>query len=208
MAALVWWVLPWVVALPDSLQNPRPVSVKFVTEDGLPLRLLLDSDGQWSGPELALDEMPRALVDATLAAEDQRFFDHGGVDLIAIVRAAKDNAFAGRIVSGASTVHQQLVKISSPRRERNLITKFVEALQARQLAMRLPKETVLAQYLNRVSYGNLFVGCAAACQGYFSKPLADLTAAEAAFLAALSHPLWVSWAGHWPTEASPRHSKA
>ncbi len=185
VAALVWWGLPWVVALPDSLQNPRSVSVKFVTEDGLPLRLLLDGDGQWSGPELALDEMPRALIDATLAAEDQRFFGHGGVDLIAIVRAAKDNAFAGRIVSGASTVHQQLVKISAPRRERNLTTKLVEALQARQLAMRMPKETILAQYLNRVSYGNLFVGCAAACQGYFSKPLADLTAAEAAFLAAL-----------------------
>lgn len=184
-AVAVWWWLPWWVSLPDSLERPRPVSMRFVAEDGTPLRLMLDSEGQWSGPELSFDEIPRSLIDATLAAEDRRFFSHGGVDLIAVVRAAKDNALAGRIVSGASTVHQQLVKISSPRNPRTFRTKVVEALQARQLALRMKKETVLAYYLNRVSYGNLFMGCAAACQGYFSKPLADLTPAEAAFLAAL-----------------------
>lgn len=180
-----WWVLPWCVSLPTALTEARPISARYLAEDGTPLRMLLNRDGEWTGDERSFDEIPRVLAEATLAAEDQRFFKHGGVDLIAIARAARDNWKAGRVVSGASTIHQQLVKISSAKRPRTLWAKVVEALEARRLAMTMDREDVLAAYLNRVPYGNLFTGCAAACEGYFAKPLEDLTAAEAAFLAAL-----------------------
>lgn len=185
VVGFAWWVLPWCVPLPEALEKPTPSSVRFVTEDGSPLRMLRNADGEWKGQELRPNQIPQVLVNATLAAEDQRFFDHGGIDLIAVGRAMRDNLRAGRVVSGASTLHQQLVKITSPTGQRSLWTKAVEALKARRLNMSVSKPVVLAHYLNRVSFGNLLTGCSAACEGYFAKPLADLTPAEAAYLAAL-----------------------
>ena len=181
-----WFALPWCVSLPPALLAPREVSRSFLASDGTPLRQLLSGDGQRAGLEAAFRDIPACLVHATLAAEDKRFFSHGGVDWLAIARAARDNRASGRIVSGASTLTQQLVKIStSPRPRRTLAVKIIEALQARQLEMRWSKEQILVAWLNRVTYGNLFTGCAAAASGYFNKPLGDLTPAEAAFLAAL-----------------------
>lgn len=185
-ACLGWCGLPWLVQLPPALLAPREVSRTFLASDGTPLRQLLSSQGQRAGAETAFDQIPDHLIHATLAAEDKRFFTHGGVDLLAIARAARDNRASGRVVSGASTLTQQLVKISTtPRPKRTLGVKIIEALQARQLEMRWSKEQILAAWLNRVTYGNLFTGCAAASSGYFNKPLGDLTPAEAAFLAAL-----------------------
>ena len=184
--ATAWWVLPWCVPLPEKLTKPLPVSPTFISSDGKPLRQLLSAEGQRVARLVKYEELPQALVHATLAAEDKRFFSHGGVDLLALARAAWDNVTSRRVVSGASTLTQQLAKASAQERaSRNLFTKAIEALQARRIEMSWSKERILTEYLNRVSYGNLLTGCASASEGYFHKPLRDLTPAECALLAAL-----------------------
>lgn len=184
--ALGWWILPWAVPLPEGLLKPQNVSPTFLAADGTPLRQLLTQDGQRVGAPVPFEQIPPALLHATLAAEDKRFFRHSGVDLLAISRSARDNFRHGQVVSGASTITQQLIKISAERRKpRTLLTKITEALQARRLEMTWTKEQILPEYLHRVSYGNLLTGCGGAAQGYFNKPLRDLTPAECAFLASL-----------------------
>ena len=186
LAAGGWWGLPWLLPLPETLLKPPPASTLYLARDGTPLRHLLNEDGTRSAPPVTYAEIPPALVHALLAAEDKRFFSHGGIDLIAVVRAGWDNARSGHIVSGASTIHQQLIKNTTPQTgKRTLGVKLAEALRARRLAMCWSREEVLAAYANRVSFGNLMTGAATAASGYFHKPLGDLTPAECALLAAL-----------------------
>lgn len=186
LAAGGWWGVPWVVGLPEELLKPPAGSTLYLARDGTPLRHLLNENGMRSAPPVKYEEMPVALVHALLAAEDKRFFSHGGIDLIAVMRAGWDNVSSGRIVSGASTIHQQLIKNTTAQSgRRTLWVKMVEALRARRLAMSWSREEVLAAYANRVSFGNLMIGAATAASGYFHKPLGDLTPAECALLAAL-----------------------
>lgn len=186
LAAGGWWGLPWLLPLPEALLKPPPASTLYLARDGTPLRHLLNEDGTRSAPAVKYAEIPPVLVHAMLAAEDKRFFSHGGIDLIAVVRAAWDNGRSGHIVSGASTIHQQLIKNTTPQTgKRTLQVKLAEALRARRLAMCWSREEVLAAYANRVSFGNLMTGAATAASGYFHKPLGDLTPAECALLAAL-----------------------
>ncbi|MFC5455241.1 penicillin-binding protein 1C [Prosthecobacter fluviatilis] len=186
LAAGGWWGLPWLLPLPEALLRPPPASTLYLARDGTPLRHLLNEDGTRSAPAVSYAEIPPHLVHALLAAEDKRFFSHGGVDLLAIARAAWSNLRSHRIVSGASTIHQQLIKNTTPQHgRRTLWAKLTEALRARRLAMTWSRESVLAAYANRVSFGNLMTGAATAASGYFHKPLGDLTPAECALLAAL-----------------------
>lgn len=185
-SAFCWWVLPFFVPLPRKLLEPLPVSPVYLGADGTPLRQLLSDEGQRTALPVQYDEIPDSIIQATLAAEDKRFFSHAGIDLQAIARASRDNLMAGSVVSGASTVTQQLIKISADKKTpRTLLSKIRESLQARQLEMTWDKKRILTEYLNRISYGNLLTGCRSAAQGYFGKPLEDLTAAEAATLASL-----------------------
>jgi len=186
LAAGGWWGLPWLLPLPEALLKPPPTSTLYLARDGTPLRHLLNEDGMRSAPPVTYAEIPPVLVHALLAAEDKRFFSHGGIDLIAVLRAGWDNVRSGHIVSGASTIHQQLIKNTTPQTGgRTLEIKLAEALRARRLAMSWSREEVLAAYANRVSFGNLMTGAATAASGYFHKPLGDLTPAECALLAAL-----------------------
>lgn len=181
-----WWVAPRMVAVPAPLLEGQQVSPTFLSHDGRPLRQVLASDGQRVAQPLTLDQIPRSLIDATIAAEDRRFWSHGGVDWLAIARAGWSNFTSSRVVSGASTITMQLVKNASvTASRRTLAAKVREALQARHLEMMWSKEQILTAYLNRISYGNLFTGCATASWGYFNKPVGDLTVAECAFLAGL-----------------------
>ncbi len=180
---LAWFGLPWLMPWPEALDHPVPSGVQLTDREGTPLRRLL-ADGQRGGATLTFEQLPPALVAATLAAEDQRFLSHGGVDFLAIGRAARDGMQAGRRVSGASTITQQLVKLAVPR-PRTLRSKLAEILTARRVEMTWPKTRILEQYFARLEYGNLHRGPAAAAQGYFGKPLADCSLAECAFLAGL-----------------------
>lgn len=186
LAALGWWIVPRWVPLPAALLTPRTPSIQYLARDGRPLRMLLTAEGDRLQNPVPLKDIPPALVYATLAAEDKRFGEHHGIDLLATGRALRDNLLRGRVVSGASTIHQQLIKITAARTgRRTLWVKLVESLQARHLAMLWDREAVMQEYLHRISYGNLMTGCTSAASGYFNKPLNDLTPAECALLAAI-----------------------
>lgn len=132
-----------------------------------------------------LEEIPKELMQATLAAEDKRFLHHGGVDYWATLRAVYDNLRFKRITSGASTITQQLVKISRPLGDRHWAKKIQEFYLARRLETRWSKDEILTTYLNRLDYGAHRQGCVEAARYFFGKPLGDLSLAEAALLAGL-----------------------
>ena len=179
-----WFLLPLFFPLPTSLTDNPSASPVLLDRHGKPLHHLVLPDFTRSTP-VALDQVPADLVACTLAAEDKRFRSHGGIDLLATARAAKDAVFHRRSVSGASTITQQLVKLSSPAAPRTLRTKLREALLARHLEMKWSKDRILTAYLNRLPYGNHRSGPAEAARFYFQKPLADLSLGESALLAGL-----------------------
>ena len=139
---------------------------------------------------VALDEIPERLQKATIAIEDEHFYDHGGVDYSAIIRAAVENFEAGEVKQGASTITQQLVRNLYIRDPRDTIErKIKEAKMAMQYEDEYTKSQILNQYLNTASYGTnngkTAVGVEAASQVYFDKDVADLNIGEAALLAGL-----------------------
>ena len=161
----------------------RAPELELLDRTGQPLRVARPGDGPFRRP-LEYGEIPQPLIQATLAAEDRRFWRHPGVDWRATARAAWQWAIHRHVVSGGSTITQQLIKLAEPR-PRNLRTKLIEAVQALRLEQVWDKQRILAAYLNRLDYGNFNRGCAAAADFYFAKPLRDLSPAECALLAAL-----------------------
>jgi penicillin-binding protein 1C len=156
---------------------------RFTDRDGAVLRILPDARGErhlW----VPAREIPETVKRAFLAAEDRRFFLHPGFDPLAIMRAVRANLQSGRIVSGASTITQQVARLLHPR-DRSYEAKFIEVLQSVRIEMILSKEEILEQYLNRVPLGNNLRGVEVASRVYFGKGVRDLTVAEAALLAAL-----------------------
>lgn len=190
-ALVVWllgmFVVPAFLPLPEGLTRPDAFApgVIYTDREGRPLRRLLAENDLRVDAPATLEEVPRGLIEATLAAEDSRYYSHGGIDFLGLARAVRDAVLHREFVSGASTVTQQLVKISSPPRPRNFLTKAREMLVARKLEMSWNKQAILEAYLNRLPYGNQLTGCRAAARGYFGKPLSDLSLAESAFLAGL-----------------------
>ncbi|HEX4641787.1 MAG TPA: penicillin-binding protein 1C, partial [Chthoniobacterales bacterium] len=170
------------VPIPPALLRPPIQSLALLDRNGIPLRETRVAER--FSRELALEDVPPHVIAAVLAAEDKRFFSHHGIDWLATGRAALAGLTHGHIVSGASTITQQLVKISE-RRPRGLRAKIIESLTALRLEQEWPKEKILAAYLNRLDFGNLNIGLAAAADYYFAKPVSDLSDAEAAFLAGL-----------------------
>ncbi len=134
---------------------------------------------------VALDDVPQVAIDAVLATEDAAFFEHEGVNHLAIARAAMTNFRAGGIESGASTITQQYVKMTFLSPEQTLARKLEEAIYAIQLEDELSKEEILERYLNRSYFGVGVYGLGTAADRYFSKDIADLTLGEAAMLAGL-----------------------
>jgi len=181
LAAAGWVAFPHVVPMPASLLAPAPPSTEFLDREGEPLRTML-VDEQIYRRHVALAEISPQVIAATLAAEDARFFYHPGFDPLAIGRAAYNAWRGARPSSGASTITQQLVKEPGPR---TLGAKLREIVRAGRVEREWPKDRILEEYLNRLDYGNLQVGIAAASRYYLGKPPSDLSAAESAFLAAL-----------------------
>lgn len=186
VAAAVWIRLG---PLPDGLLATDTRSMVIVDRHGEVLYEMRTAYGT-RGLPLAADDIPPSLAHATLAAEDRRFDSHLGVDPLAIARAAVRNVRAGRIVEGGSTITQQVIELlrarqNEGRRPAGWRAKLSEAVLALRLEHRLSKDEILALYLNLAPYGNQIEGAARASQAYFGRPVATLTAAEAAFLAAL-----------------------
>ncbi|HET9992497.1 MAG TPA: transglycosylase domain-containing protein [Kofleriaceae bacterium] len=174
----------------DAWRAQAHQTTLILAADGTHLAELPFRDGAVFGHRtlLPLDAMPVQLVQAVLAAEDVRFYDHHGVDYPAIVRAAKINYQAGRVVEGASTITQQVARNLLPQdigTARNPRRKVREALLARAIEKRWTKRDVLETYLDFVFLGEGAYGMAAAAHAYFAKDVGALDLAESALLAGL-----------------------
>lgn len=134
---------------------------------------------------IPIDELPQQVVDAFVAIEDQRFFEHQGIDLRAIGRALYRDILARSMVEGGSTITQQLAKNVFLTHEKKLMRKTEEALIALKLEQRYTKRQILEMYLNYIYFGHGAYGIQAAAQVYFGKDAEDLELAEIALLAAL-----------------------
>jgi 1A family penicillin-binding protein len=135
--------------------------------------------------QVTLDQISPYLVDAVISEEDNRFYEHSGVDFFGIFRALIKNTQAGRIRQGASTVTQQLARNVFDLRDRTYDRKILEVFLAMRLERFVPKNKIMELYLNRVYFGGGLYGAEAASRGYFGKPAKDLSVGEAAMLAAL-----------------------
>lgn len=134
--------------------------------------------------EVKYSDLPKNLIEAVISAEDKNFFKHKGIDYKAILRAFISNLLNRKIVSGGSTITQQLSK-SIINRERNYINKFYEALDSIRLEKNLTKEEILTEYLNRIFFGNNCYGIGAAAELYFKKEVKDLNINESVILASI-----------------------
>jgi penicillin-binding protein 1A len=194
VAALAIGVTQWVLDV--AADAPSLSSCKPVEEGGN--SILFDGDGEKLGvvasdearTPVALKRMPQELRQATIAIEDERFYEHGGVDSEAILRAALKDIEAGEAVEGGSTITQQLVRnLCIPDPDDDLERKIVEAQLAIEYTKRHSKDEILGQYLNTASYGTVngstAVGVQAASRIYFSKPVWKVSLAQAAMLAGL-----------------------
>ncbi|MEO9526187.1 PBP1A family penicillin-binding protein [Roseibium sp.] len=132
-----------------------------------------------------LEEIPDSLIKATLATEDRRFFSHFGIDFVGTFRAMVENARAGGVVQGGSTLTQQLAKNLFLTNERSLSRKVKEAYLALWLEANLTKQEILKLYLDRAYMGGGVFGVTAAAEFYFNKNVRELTLAESAMLAGL-----------------------
>jgi penicillin-binding protein 1A len=188
--AVTSWVLG-VAAKAPSLASCKPIdrggnSVLYAA-DGSRLGRIASEEAR---APVSIEHVPKSLQHATVAIEDERFYEHGGVDPEGIARAALKNLEAGRTVEGGSTITQQLVRnlcISHP--ARTLERKIIEAKLAIEYAERHSRRQILGQYLNTASYGTIqgatAVGVQAASKIYFSKPVWKLSLEQAALLAGL-----------------------
>ncbi|MGD2295089.1 MAG: penicillin-binding protein 1C, partial [Candidatus Aminicenantes bacterium] len=172
------------IPIPKERLNPAPViSLRILDRQNVLLREVLSDEGgccRW----VELEQIAPDLIAATIAAEDRNFYNHLGINCVAIMRAFFQNIKSGRIVSGASTITQQLIRNLYHFR-RTIFSKIHEAWLALRLENTLSKEEILVQYLNRISYGNQAFGIEAASRLYFDKPSNQLSLAESAFLAGL-----------------------
>jgi len=132
-----------------------------------------------------LEKIPRYLVNAVVAIEDSRFFEHRGLDFVGIARAAITNLVSGKIRQGASTITQQLARSLFLSPKRDYERKAKEALLALKMEQVLGKEQILELYLNQIYFGHGAYGVQSAAQTYFGKEVGQLTVAEAAYLAGL-----------------------
>jgi 1A family penicillin-binding protein len=174
---------------PDRLyERTAAPSTRIYDRHGRLLYEILDPHGGAHSP-IPLAEVPQACVDATIATEDATFYRNLGVDLWAIVRALWINLRGGEVLSGGSTITQQLARnlLLSPeeRTEITLERKLRESILAWRLARTYTKDEILTLYLNETYYGNLAYGIEAAALTYFAKSAAELDLAECALLAGL-----------------------
>jgi penicillin-binding protein 1C len=172
--------------LPDSIIGFRTTeTTKIYDRNGVLLyEVLRPEEGRRT--QLAFSQFPKNLIDATLAAEDSNYYAHWGIDLWAVLRAVWLNVKHQDIVSGGSTITQQLVRnLLGTTRDRSWYNKIMESLYAIRLNQIDSKDDILEKYLNTVYYGNISYGAEAAALNYFNKHVYDLDLAEISLLAGI-----------------------
>jgi penicillin-binding protein 1C len=168
--------------LPDTLFND-PVSTVLEDYQGELLSASIASDGQWRFPEM--DTVPEKFAKAVVAYEDKRFWNHPGIDVLSFGRAIKQNLIERRVVSGASTIDMQIIRLSRRGKDRTVFEKLIESVLATRLELKYSKEEVLTLYASHAPFGGNVVGLEAACWRYFGRDPKELSWAEAAMLAVL-----------------------
>jgi len=177
--------IAYLLPLPNKLASFENMpSTKIFDRNGVLLYEVLKPEFGKSSV-IPLDRIPKTLTDATLAAEDINFYSHDGVDVGAIARALFFNAKEGYIVSGASTITQQVVRNMIGKTNRDVWDKALEAAYAIRLTHMYSKDKIFELYLNKIYYGNLSYGAEAAAQNYFGQHIYDLDAAQITFIAGL-----------------------
>ena len=174
----------WCLPIPDELKKSPKGTLTLLDCRGREIAELASPEAHTQFP-VAFEQMGPWLPRITVALEDQRFYEHRGIDWRATIAACARNLRSHRIVSGASTITQQLVKLAASREQRSWSGKLYEAIVAWKLERHWSKQRILSEYLNRSSYGNRRIGPEAAARAYFGKPARDLTLSEAIFLAGL-----------------------
>lgn len=177
-AAIVFPTLPSLGVLTDY--QPK-IPLRVYSADGK----LIGEFGEERRAVVKIGDVPQPMLDAILAAEDERFYQHGGVDYVGVARAALSNFISGGVRQGASTITMQVARNFFLSKERTLTRKFNEMLLAFKIEASLEKSQILELYVNQIYLGQRAYGFAAASQIYFGKPLADLSLAEFAMLAGL-----------------------
>ena len=167
----------------EELQKNESRVLKIYDRNNILLANLFPEYGGFY-KEVKYSDLPQNLIEAVISAEDKNFFKHKGIDYKAILRAFISNLLNRKIVSGGSTITQQLSK-SIINRERNYINKFYEALDSIRLEKNMTKEEILTEYLNRIFFGNNCYGIGAAAELYFKKEVKDLNINESVILASI-----------------------
>ncbi len=170
--------LPEVAPLEDY--SP-PIPSQVLSKDG---EVLLEI-GIENRELVPIDQIPTKVVNSFLAAEDDNFYEHNGVDYLGVVRAMLANIRAGRVVQGGSTITQQVAKQLLLSKERSITRKIKDFLLAQRIEEKFTKEEILYLYLNQVYLGGGYYGVKAAAHGYFDKELSEITVAQSALLAGL-----------------------
>jgi penicillin-binding protein 1A len=177
-----WYFLSPGLPSVESMQDvPLQVPLRIYSRDGR----LIAQLGEFRRIPVRYADLPEVLVDAVLAAEDDRFFEHPGFDYQGLVRAGFNFALTGQRSQGGSTITQQLARAYFLTPERTFVRKAKEILLALQIEQAFSKEDILALYLNKIFLGQRAYGVAAAAEVYFGKGLNLLTVAEAALLAGI-----------------------
>jgi len=165
----------------DDWRRGQDFAVTFLDRHGN----VIGQRGQLSDESVSVEEMPDYVIKAVLATEDRRFFDHWGIDFYGLFRALNQNARAGGVVQGGSTLTQQLAKNLFLSNERTFVRKIREAYLALWLEANLSKRDILQLYLERAYMGGGNFGIASAAKFYFNKDVREVSLAEGAMLAGL-----------------------
>ena len=183
-AILAMMVIVTIPKLPsmDELRNYQPkLPLQVYSSDGV----LLGQFGQEHRIYLDIPDTPKLLIAAVLSAEDERFYEHGGIDILGIMRAVMGNLTSGRLQSGASTITMQVARNFFLTTQKTFTRKFNEILLSYKIEHSLTKDQILSLYLNQIYLGQRAYGFAEAAQTYFGRPIDKLTVAEYAVLAGL-----------------------
>ena len=194
LVTLTLFLLPAILlGLAAMLAYPTLPSLEALTDyrPKIPLRIystegtLLSEFGEERRALVKISEVPEVMKQAILAAEDDRFYEHGGVDYMGVIRAAFSNFISGTAKQGASTITMQVARNFFLTKEKTMTRKFNEVLLTFKIEHSLSKDEILQLYINQIYLGQRAYGFAAAAQVYFGKPLGQVTIAEAAMLAGL-----------------------
>ncbi|MCS7301223.1 MAG: PBP1A family penicillin-binding protein [Fimbriimonadales bacterium] len=181
-AGVLYYQVAQMMPAVSVIESYQPREASFIySADGVLLARIAE---EYREPA-KLEEIPKHLINATIAKEDRRFWQHRGVDWRGVARALWVNLSEGDIKQGGSTLTQQLARNVFLTQQRTVARKMQEIILAQEMERRLTKERILELYLNQVYYGNGAYGVKAAARVYFNKPLERLTLAECALLASL-----------------------